>query len=131
MPSPTLSTRRGPGAACPWALAVLLLLGAPDAAASAQTTTLAWDEQVEFFPTDAYFDPERDRWLAPVHALVFQPQRDQAARHAQMQALAGALRLPLDSGRNAHFAERAQPFLVDHERDAHLVVTLAGQTAWN
>ena len=109
-----------------WFLVAALALLAP--AARAQTTFLAPDEEVEFFPSDAVLDAERDVWMVPVHAVVSEPEHDTAARYALLKALSGQLRLPTDSPQNLVFQERARPFLADHDGDVRLVVRVAGCT---
>ena len=103
-----------------------LALAAP--AARAQTTFLASDEEVEFFPADAVLDAERDVWIVPVHAVVSEPERDATARQALLRALADQLRLPTDSPLDHTFQDRALRFLADHDAGARLVVKIAGHT---
>ena len=107
------------------ALALALLAGAPQS--RAQTTFLPPEESVEFFPTDAVLDVERDLWIVPVHAVIFEPERDATAHRALLQALSGSLHLPAESIGSPIFAERARAFLPDRERDVRLIVTVAGQ----
>jgi hypothetical protein len=107
------------------ALALALLGGSPDA--RAQTTFLAPEEQVEFFPGDAVLDVERDVWTVPVHAVIFEPERDASARRALLQALSGSLHLPAESVSSPIFAERARAFLPDREQEVRLVIRVAGQ----
>ena len=107
-------------------LVAALALAAP--AGRAQTTFLAPDEEVEFFPTDAVLDADRDVWIVPVHAVVSEPEHDAAARQALLRSLAGQLRLPTDSPLNPTFQERAMRFLADHDGNGHLVVMVAGRT---
>ena len=104
----------------------LALLGLP-AQARPQTTFLPAEEQVEFFPCDAWLDTEHDVWTVPVHAVVFEPERNASARRVLLAAVAMQLHLPPSSPGDPIFQQRAAAFLPDREQEVRLLVRVAGQ----
>lgn len=86
-----------------------LLLPAPAAASSIKD-----DEEIVFFTTAARLSG--DEWIVPVHAWVFEPERDSLKRRAALAALGKALELDESAAESKIFQERARWFLVDNER---------------
>jgi phosphatidate phosphatase APP1 len=86
------------------------------------------DEEVVFFPTSAWLDRERDRWVVPVHGWIFEPERDSGVRRRLLGELRDALGLEDRPDRAATFERRAWAFLVDNERGKRVAVHLAGET---
>jgi len=83
------------------------------------------DEQVVLFPASARPAPGGG-WLAPLHAWIFEPERDSAVRGRLLSALADSLDLPPGSADEALFRERAASFLADNERGQCLELVVAG-----
>ncbi len=107
------------------AAALLLALLAPAAQEAAPANDLDADEDVLLFPASAHPAPGGG-WLVPLHAWIFEPERDSAVRGQLLAALADALDLPPGSADEALFRERAAWFLVDNERGQCLDVALGG-----
>lgn len=93
------------------------------------------DEQVILFPTFA-FEDNSSSWTGNIRGWIYEPEtgtaRNQLARTletliAKRFSLSRELqRRAAESG--SPFAQRADMFLVDNERDKRLSVTIAGQT---
>lgn len=87
------------------------------------------DEEVLFLPTVAV--PQADgSWQVPLHAWVFEPERDSIKRRALLALLAKGIGLSdetvAEADQRALFKERVRSFLVDSEGGKRPVVTIAG-----
>jgi len=94
---------------------------------AASASPIKRDEEIVFFPTAARLSPDLRHWVVPVHAWVFEPERDSLTRRAALGALALALGLDEFATESAIFRERARWFLVDSERSKRFEVTLVRQ----
>jgi hypothetical protein len=86
------------------------------------------DEEIVFFPTAARLSADMRHWVVPIHAWVFEPERNSLTRRAALGALALALGLDSAAAESAVFRERAGWFLVDNERGKRFAVNLVRQT---
>lgn len=96
--------------------------------AAAQASPIKRDEEIVFFPTAAYLSADMRHWVVPVHAWVFEPERESLTRRAALGALALALGLDSAAAESAIFRERARWFLVDNERGKRFEVNLVRRT---
>jgi phosphatidate phosphatase APP1 len=93
----------------------------PTAAADA-VSNLKTDEDVRILPTVGR--RERDAWVVPVHAWVYEPEEGAAVRGATLEALRLALELPPEAESSTIFRDRARAFLYDNESGKSLVVRI-------
>ncbi len=115
------------GPACCAALRVVCLAGLAihGVSGAGLASSLKSDEEVVLFPTAARLDGEGARWVLPVHAWVFEPERDSLLRRGALVAAALALGLDETAAESDIFRERVSWFLVDNERGKHLDLTLS------
>jgi hypothetical protein len=104
-----------------WALAWCWILAAP---AAAMSSKLKSDEQVIFFPTSGYLDPDGAGWTIPIHGWVFEPEDGSLWRGAVIEALARSLNLSAEAADGALFRRRARMFLVDNQSGKRFGVRL-------
>jgi hypothetical protein len=100
-------------------LAVCLALSA------AEASPLKSDEEVILFPTAARLADDGTRWIVPIHAWVFEPERDSMMYNRGLAWAAGALGLADDTTGSEIFRERAAWFLVDNERNKRISLNLS------
>lgn len=93
----------------------------PPAAADA-VSNLKLDEDVRIFPTVGR--RERDAWVVPLHAWVYEPEDGALLRGATIETLRVAFELPPGAESSDIFRARARPFLYDNESAKQLVVRL-------
>ncbi|HYU14934.1 MAG TPA: App1 family protein [Candidatus Acidoferrum sp.] len=101
--------------------AIAAALGASSARAG---SAIDDDEDVVLFTTAAHLEG-RD-WVVPVHAWVFEPERDSIWRNAVLRGLRHQLGIESGDPRAARFALVARWFLVDNERGKRLDVRVGG-----
>ena len=82
----------------------------------AEASDLKADEEVIFFPTAAYLNAEKNRWVVPVHGWVFEPEEDSIWRSVLVEELLRWLELRSELPDEEIFRHRARMFLVDNER---------------
>lgn len=88
----------------------------------ARPSNIRSDERVILFPTVARLSEDGERWIAPVHAWVFEPEEGAIVRGAAINTLAKRLGLDDNAQANGVFRRRAAWFLVDNERSKRLTV---------
>ena len=102
-------------------------------AVAAEASALKSDEEVILFPTAARLTEGGTRWALPIHAWVFEPERQSLLTNEILAAAAVALGLGLglglgldkDVARSAIFGQRTAWFLVDNERGKRIDLTLS------
>jgi hypothetical protein len=107
--------------------ALLLFACQAFTAAAAAAAGVERDENVQFFPTAARFDSQRDEWLLPVHAWIYKPDEDSAVRSVALEGLRRLLDLEPTADQAPLFKERAWPFLVDNLSNRELSLKLGNQ----
>ncbi|NNE82401.1 MAG: App1 family protein [Alphaproteobacteria bacterium] len=106
-----------------WVAAALLAFLLSITAAPA--SSLKSDEEVIFFPTAGHLSEDSSRWVVPIHAWVFEPERDSLLRKSALAAAAAALGLDRSAAESDIFRQRAAWFLVDSERGKRIDLTLS------
>ncbi len=84
------------------------------------------DEELLLFPTAAAYDRTAGGWRVPVHAWVFEREKDSLWRRAVVHELLELLDLPADSVRDELFRARAWMFLVDNEGGKRFTLQTGG-----
>ena len=80
------------------------------------------DEVVTFFPTEGYFDAERNRWLLNIEGWIYEPEESAAKRDAVRRAYEGFTGEAVADP--AEFWERMKGFVVDNESMERVVIRL-------
>lgn len=91
---------------------------------SVQASPLKADEEVILFPTAAHLTEDGKHWIVPIHAWVFEPERDSILRNSALAVAAAALELEQSAVDSEIFRERAAWFLVDNERGKWINLTV-------
>lgn len=104
------------------AVALCLALGASGAAGA--PSSIETDEEVLFFPGCAWRSADGSRWVADVHAWVFEPERDSVKRDLLLAPIRTAVGLKAGEAGGELFLERALPFLADNERGKRLAIRI-------
>lgn len=86
------------------------------------------DEQIVFFPTDARLSDDGQSWLVPVHGWIFEPEDTDVLRRAAVKGLQKTLGLDPNQPSTQTFEKRARLFLVDNERNKHIVIRIGEST---
>jgi hypothetical protein len=101
----------------------IIALLAHSVSSAGEFTRLKSDEQIIFYPSFAQRIAERNVWRAEVRGVVFEPEKARvslAALHQTLELKTGEL-TPAES---EIFKQRAQLFLVDHERGKKIFIRL-------
>jgi hypothetical protein len=92
--------------------------------AATSRSTLKHNQEVIFLPTCAAPAADGALWRVPVHAWVFERERDSLVRGLALKMLAKALGLAPGEAESELFKERAMAFLVDNKRGRRLSLEL-------
>lgn len=104
---------------------MLLLNSTSHAASWPWSGQLKSDEQLIFFPAEAFYDAEHQRWTALIHGWVFEPN--------VLGEVSSLFRKSLDlsvdgnSETDSLFKQRARWFIVDNERKKRIKIQLGQQ----
>lgn len=91
---------------------------------SAVASPVKTDEQIIFFPTNAYWD---DGWVLPLRGWVFEYERGSLWRRGSLAILERSFEVNHSARKNPFFKERAWMFLVDNERNKQIKVDVGGK----
>ncbi len=94
---------------------------------AAAASPLKSDEEVILFPTSAHLGADGRHWVVPVHAWIFEPERDSLLRRGALAGTAKVLGLDESAVESEIFRERAAWFLVDNERGKRIDLNLAAE----
>ncbi len=92
--------------------------------AEARRSNLRSDERAIFFPTVARLSEDGERWVVPIHAWVFEPEKGAVGRGLAIAGLAKAFGVDEDAESNEIFRRRAAWFLADNERSKRLTIAI-------
>lgn len=99
--------------------AILWLTAGRPSAAQVRT-----DEELLFFPTAGRLSPDGATWQVPIHAWVYEPERNSIVRRALLSRLATELQLEDDADARETLAARSRWLLVDNERGKRIEIAL-------
>ncbi len=110
-------------------IAVTLPLMLLSATSWCQTVSnLKTDEQVVFFNTHAWYEPDLEQWHLPIHGWVFEAEDSVMRKHLIASSLAEWYDLKSTPANAAIFNQRVAGFLADNERGKRLVIRIGQRT---
>lgn len=85
------------------------------------------DENLVFFNTAAWLNPEQTHWQIPIHAWIYEPAESMVRQGIFAAVLESSYDLKVTGDTAAVFLQRSNLLLADNERGKRLVIRLAGQ----
>lgn len=85
------------------------------------------DEQIVFFNTAAWLDPDGAHWNIPVHAWIYEPADSEVRKGIFASLLKTNYGLAVKPASEDIFKQRVNLLIADNERGKTLVVRIAGQ----
>jgi len=92
-----------------------------------QYSDIKADEQLVFFNTAAWLNPEQTHWQIPIHAWIYEPAHSMVRQGIFAALLESNYELKVTAETAAAFLQRSNLLLADNERGKRLVIRLAGQ----
>ncbi|MBF0106692.1 MAG: DUF2183 domain-containing protein [Deltaproteobacteria bacterium] len=89
---------------------------------------LASDEEVILFPASLTYNSSSKKWELPVHAWVYERETGSVLRHAFVNQLFESIKIAGKDLDSSLFKKRVWWFVVDNERNKHLVIEFNKKT---